>query len=136
MFFADLCKPPPLNSPFFFANVLGKFLFSFKMPPSRPLPRSQPLQVPLGACDGVGWKGETKKEKRMRKKREVSHLHPSEEKTQEGCGGLGGENAGVFPKAGLLFQQLFSLPESVQTLAGIAIRAARKSGKNFPAVKL
>ena len=51
-------------------------------------------------------------------------------KTQEGCGGLRGENPGVFPKAGPIFQQPFSLPENAtlpenaQTLAGIASRAA------------
>ena len=32
-----------------------------------------------------------------------------------------------------IFQQPFSLPESAQTLAGIAFRAAGRSGKNFPA---
>ena len=53
--------------------------------------------------------------------------------TQEGCGGLGAENAAAFPKAGPIFQQPFSLPESAQTLAGIAFRAAGKSGNNFPA---
>ena len=31
-------------------------------------------------------------------------------KTQEGCGGLGGENPGEFPKAGPTFQPPFSLP--------------------------
>ena len=54
-------------------------------------------------------------------------------RTQEGCGGLGGENPAAFPKARPIFQQPFSLPESAQTLAGIACRAAGKSGKNFPA---
>ena len=54
-------------------------------------------------------------------------------RTQEGCGGLGGENPAAFPKAGPIFQQPFSLPENAQTLAGIASRAAGKSGKNFPA---
>ena len=53
--------------------------------------------------------------------------------TQEGCGGLRGENPGAFPQAGPIFQQPFSLPESAQTLAGIAFRAAGKSVKNFPA---
>ena len=52
-------------------------------------------------------------------------------RTQEGCGGLGGENPAAFPKARPIFQQLFSLPESAQTLPGIAFRAAGKSGKNF-----
>ena len=37
------------------------------------------------------------------------------------------------PKAGPIFQQAFSLPENAQTLAGIAFRAAGKSGNNFPA---
>ena len=32
-----------------------------------------------------------------------------------------------------MFQQLFSLSKSVQTLPGIAFRAARKSGKTLPA---
>ena len=41
---------------------------------------------------------------------------------KEGRGGLEGENPGPVP---------VSLPESAQTLAGIASRAARKSGKNF-----
>ena len=54
-------------------------------------------------------------------------------KTQEGCGGLGGENPAAFPKARPIFQQPFSLPENAQTLAGIAFRAAGKSVKNFPA---
>ena len=43
-----------------------------------------------------------------------------------GCGGLGGENRGALPKAGLIFQQPLSLLEGVQTLAGIASRAAQK----------
>ena len=54
-------------------------------------------------------------------------------RTQEGCGGLRGENPAVFPKARPIFQQPFSLPESAQTLAGIAVRAAGKSVRNFPA---
>ena len=53
--------------------------------------------------------------------------------TQEGCGGLRGESAEAFPKAGPIFQQPFSLLENAQTLAGIAFRAAGKSVKNFPA---
>ena len=57
-------------------------------------------------------------------------------RTQEGCGGLGGENPAVFPKARPIFQQPFSVPESAQTLAGIAFRAAGKSGiqqrRNLP----
>ena len=52
-------------------------------------------------------------------------------RTQEGCGGLRGGSPGAFPKAGLIFQQPFSLPENAQTLAGIALRAAGKSVKNF-----
>ena len=52
-------------------------------------------------------------------------------RTQEGCGGLGGENPAAFPKARPIFQQPFSLPE--RTLAGIAFRAAGKSVRNFPA---
>ena len=54
-------------------------------------------------------------------------------RTQEGCGGLGGESPAAFPKAGPIFQQPFSLPEDAQTLAGIAFRAAGKSLRNFPA---
>ena len=54
-------------------------------------------------------------------------------KTQEGCGGLGGENPGAFPKAWPIFQPPFYLPESAQNLAGITFRAAGQSGKNFPA---
>ena len=40
---------------------------------------------------------------------------------------VGGENPGVFPNEGAIFQLPFSLPESAQTLAGIALRAAFKS---------
>ena len=54
-------------------------------------------------------------------------------RAQEGCGGLGGENPAAFPQARPIFQQPFSLPESAQTLAGIAFRAAGKSVRNFPA---
>ena len=55
-------------------------------------------------------------------------------KTQEGCGGLRGENPGAFPKAGPIFQQPFSLQENAKTLAETAFRAAGKSVKNFPTV--
>ena len=54
-------------------------------------------------------------------------------RTQEGCGGLGGENPAAFPQASPIFQQPFSLPESAQTLAGMAFRAAGKPGNHFPA---
>ena len=54
-------------------------------------------------------------------------------RTQEGCSGLGEENPGASPKAGPMFQQPLSSPESAQTLAGIAFRAAGKLGTNFPA---
>ena len=54
-------------------------------------------------------------------------------KTQEGGGGLGGENPAAFPKAGPIFQQPFSLPEIAQTLAGRALPAVGKSGDNLPA---
>ena len=65
----------------------------------------------------------------------IANLLPISGKTQEGCGGLGGENPGVFPKAGPIFKQPFSLSESAQTLAGIAFRAAGKTeGKKFPTV--
>ena len=40
------------------------------------------------------------------------------------------EDPGAFRKVGPIFQQPFSLPESAQALAGIARRAAGKSGKN------
>ena len=56
-----------------------------------------------------------------------------ERRTQEGCGGLRGENPAAFPKAGPIFKQPFSLLENAQTLAGIAFRAAGKSENNFPA---
>ena len=59
--------------------------------------------------------------------------HPSIRRTQEGCGGLGGENPAAFPQARPIFQQPFSLPESAQTLAGIAFRAAGRSENHFPA---
>ena len=48
---------------------------------------------------------------------------PPIRKIQEGCGGLGGENPGSFPKAGPISQQPFSLLESAQTLAVTALRA-------------
>ena len=54
-------------------------------------------------------------------------------RTQEGCGGLEGKNPAAFPQARPIFQQPFSLPESAQTLASIAFRAAGKSGNHFPA---
>ena len=44
----------------------------------------------------------------------VAREHPKIRKTQEGCGGLGGENPGAFPKAGPIFQQPFSLPDNAQ----------------------
>ena len=53
-------------------------------------------------------------------------------KTQQGCGGLEGENPGGFPKARPIFQQPLCLPEIAQILAGIACRAARELGKNIP----
>ena len=53
--------------------------------------------------------------------------------TQEGCGSLGGDNPAAFPKARPIFQQAFSLPESAQTLAGTAFRAAGILGENSPA---
>ena len=54
-------------------------------------------------------------------------------RTQEGHGSLAGENSAAFPKARPIFQQPFSLPESAQTLAGVAFRAAGKFVRNFPA---
>ena len=54
----------------------------------------------------------------------------TESQKTQGCGSLGGENPAAFPKAGPIFQQPFLLPESaqtVETLAGMAFRAARKS---------
>ena len=53
----------------------------------------------------------------------------------EGCGGLRGEDPGALPKAEPLFQQPRSLPESAQTLAGTAFRAAGKSGKALSSSK-
>ena len=58
--------------------------------------------------------------------------------TQEGCGRLGGENPGAFPKAGPIFQQPFPCRKVPETLVGIALRAARKSSdfqqcRNLPA---
>ena len=49
-------------------------------------------------------------------------------------GGLGGENPRVFPKAGPIFQRSFPCQKSAQTLAGMACRAAGKSGKHLQAV--
>ena len=43
------------------------------------------------------------------------------------------ENPGASPKAGPIFKQPLSLAENAQTLAGIAVGAAGKSVKNFPA---
>ena len=61
-------------------------------------------------------------------------IWPLFRRTQEGCGVLRGENPAAFPQARPIFQQPFFLPESAQTLAGIACRAAGKSVRNFPAV--
>ena len=52
-------------------------------------------------------------------------------RTQEGCGGLGGENPAAFPKAGPIFQQTFSLPENAQTLAGIDFALPENHGIIF-----
>ena len=41
------------------------------------------------------------------------------------------KNPAAFPKAGPIFQRPLSLPENAQTLAGIACRAAGKSGNSF-----
>ena len=46
---------------------------------------------------------------------------------------MAGENPAAFPEGAANFPAAVSLPESAQTLAGIAFRAAGKSGKNFPA---
>ena len=67
------------------------------------------------------------------KAREKREIDPFFRRAQEGCGGLRGENPAAFPKARPIFQQPFSFPDSAQTLAGIAFRAAGTSGKNFPA---
>ena len=65
------------------------------------------------------------------------HMHHSRiRKTQEGCGGLRGENPGGFPKAGPILQQPLSLPENAQTLAGMAFRAAAKRRIIFQNVEL
>ena len=58
---------------------------------------------------------------------------PRVRRTPEGCGGLRGENPAAFPQARPILQQPFSWPESAQTLAGKALRAAGKSGNHFPA---
>ena len=55
---------------------------------------------------------------------EIQHKESWVRETQEGCGGFRGENPRVFPKAGPIFQQPFSLPENAQTLAAIAFAAA------------
>ena len=61
-----------------------------------------------------------------------SAVPPKDQKNSvEGCGVLVGENPAAFPQARPIFQQPFSLPESAQTLAGIAFRAAGKSGNHF-----
>ena len=57
--------------------------------------------------------------------------HTSFRKTQEGCGGLGGENPGAFPKAGLTFQQPFYLPESAQTLTALRAKGTLISEPRF-----
>ena len=68
-----------------------------------------------------------------RKQSEVAPLQNPKIRNQEGSGSLGGENPAAFPQAWPIFQQPFSLPENAQTLAGIALSAARKSANNFPA---
>ena len=60
-------------------------------------------------------------------------INPCFRKTEEGCGGLRGENPAAFLKTGPIFQQPFALPENAQTLTGIAFRAAGKSVKNVAA---
>ena len=52
-------------------------------------------------------------------------------RTQEGCGGLGGENPAAFPKARPIFQQPFFLPESSPNLGRDSISCCRKVGKEF-----
>ena len=52
-------------------------------------------------------------------------------KTQEGCGGLGGENPERSRRQGRFSSSQSSLPESAQTFSGIAFRAAGKSGNRF-----
>ena len=64
---------------------------------------------------------------------EFCRFFREQKRTQEGCGGLRGENPGAFPKARPIFQQPFSLPENAQPLTGIAFCAAGKSVNNFPA---
>ena len=49
-------------------------------------------------------------------------------KTQEGCGGLGGEDPGAFPKAAPNCQQPLSLPE-VPNLGSDSISRCRKIGE-------
>ena len=61
------------------------------------------------------------------------HGRPNSDKLKKAVADSELKNSGAFPKAGPIFQQPFSLPESAQTLAGIACRAAGNSAKNFPA---
>ena len=68
------------------------------------------------------------------------------QKTQEGRGGLGGENPGAFPKVGPIFQQPFSLPESAKPLLeyhfvlsenrGGILQQRRNLSENFSSEKL
>ena len=71
--------------------------------------------------------------KTLYKKTCIDLLAPIFRRTQEGCGGLGGENPAAFPQARPNFQQPFSLPESAQTLAGRAFRTAGKPANHFAA---
>ena len=99
-----------------------------------PISRSNPTSLRMNICgpqEGVFLRMGSFQKRPMdcfRYFRDVSFR-----RTQEGCGGLGGENPAAFPQARPIFQQPFSLPESAQTLAGIAFRAAGKSGNHFPA---
>ena len=57
---------------------------------------------------------------------------PKIRRTQEGCGGLGGENPAAFPKAWPIFQQSFFLPEKVpKPLGRDSILFCPKIGENF-----
>ena len=85
--------------------------------------------LPQPCC--ASWKKRGANEKRLIRLTSLSHVMIRE--TQEGCGGLRGENPGALPKTGPIFQRPFSLPENAQTLPGIAFRAAGKSVNNFPA---
>ena len=54
-------------------------------------------------------------------------------RTQEGCGGLGGENPGAFPKAGPIFQQPSFLVGKCSIFGRDSISSCRNIGEEFSA---